>query len=110
MSRSTLCKTNLATRFAADAVSSSLHASDPGGTGAAEIAGGSPAYARKPPSWTTGSGSTSMSTTFDVGAGTTVGGGGFWDVSANWLDGGTVTPFTFTAQGKYVLNASFSPS
>jgi hypothetical protein len=60
----------------------SLHSGFPGQTGASEISGGAPAYARK--AITVGSASGEARTltagvTFDVGAGTTVRWLGFWD-------------------------------
>lgn len=51
----------------------SLHTADPGTTGANEVSGGSPAYARKTTAWTAGAtdGSiTGSQVTFDVPAGT----------------------------------------
>lgn len=51
----------------------SLHTADPGTTGASEVTGGSPAYARKLTTWTGGSSDGSVSgsaVVFDVPAGT----------------------------------------
>jgi len=53
----------------------SLHTGDPGETGANEVSGGSPAYARKAATWAAASGGSkalSSALTFDVPAGTTV--------------------------------------
>mgnify|MGYP003413025152 FL=1 len=67
----------------------SLHASYPGTGGAAELSGGSPAYARRTVSWSAASaGSISTSaalTAFNVAGGSTVGFAGFWTA----LTGGT---------------------
>lgn len=53
----------------------SLHTGDPSTTGANELTGGSPAYARKAITWNTASGGTRTNNgaiTFDVGAGNTI--------------------------------------
>lgn len=71
----------------ASATHASLHTAAAGTTGASEATGGSPAYARKPITWTDGAadGSTAGSTvSFDVPAGTYVE-IGFWTA----LTGGT---------------------
>lgn len=60
----------------------SLHTGDPSTTGANEVTGGSPAYARKAASWAaaaSGQRATNAGVTFDVPAGTTVYHVGFWD-------------------------------
>lgn len=60
----------------------SLHSGDPSTTGANELTGGSPAYARKAASWASASGGQRVSNTtvtFDVPAGTTVYHIGFFD-------------------------------
>jgi len=70
--------TNATKETAALAVSSlgasvSLHTGDPGTTGANEVTGGSPAYARKTTSWTGGTSDgvvTGTAVVFDVPAGT----------------------------------------
>lgn len=61
--------------LAAVAVFMSLHSGDPGTTGANELTGGSPAYARKAIAWaaaSAGQRASSSGQTFDVAAGTTV--------------------------------------
>lgn len=109
MSRTTLCKNNLATAYATAATKASLHSADPGSTGANEINGGSPAYAKKTLTWSSASGgSVSASATFDVAAGTTVAGGGLWDVSNNFLDGGTISSIAFSSQGTYGLTVTYT--
>jgi hypothetical protein len=89
----------------------SLHNGDPGTTGANEISGGTPAYARK--AITVGASSAgsartlSADVTFDVPAGT-ITHVGYWSA----ITGGTfqgsdpVTSETFAAQGQYKLLAS----
>src|SRR4051794_29401448 len=102
-------KSVLAASYSGDINRVSLHSADPGTTGASEISGGSPAYARKAPGTitTNGTGLTSFSVTFDVPAGTTVAGVGLWDAGATFLDGGTVTSTTFASQGTYTVTVSY---
>lgn len=76
----------------------SLHSADPGVTGASEISGGSPAYARQAPGWgapAAGSMSNGTGMTFNVPALTTV------DYSGTWT--------TLTA-GSYGIGAALSSS
>jgi hypothetical protein len=90
----------------------SLHTGDPGTTGANEVTGGSPAYARKAVTWAAASGGnviTSASVTFDVPAGTTIRDMGLWSA----LTGGTFyggdalsSPETYGAQGTYALTTA----
>jgi hypothetical protein len=67
----------------------SLHTADPAGTGANEVVGGTPAYARQPVTWTAGPNPGQMTATvaapFDVPAATDVAFAGLWDA----LTGGT---------------------
>lgn len=82
----------------------SLHNGDPSTTGANELTGGSPAYARKSVTWAaaaSGQRSSSNSQAFDVPAGTTVTHVGFWSlVSAGTFYGyfpvGAQTPMVAT--------------
>ena len=89
----------------------SLHSADPGTTGINEVSGGSPAYARKVPTWGAASaGSSSDSATpqvFDVPAGTTVAFVGYWDSTGpTFLGSDPVTSETFGAQGQYSLDSA----
>jgi hypothetical protein len=98
----------------------SLHSADPGTTGAAELSGGTPAYARKAvPSWTTaasGSRSLSSAVTFDVASGTTVSHFGAWNQLAaggtfyggDALRDGSNNPVTetFGGQGTYTMTTA----
>lgn len=78
--------------------------------GSTELTGGSPAYARKAPSFgATANGDTSTTVTFDVPAGSTVNNVGFYTA----LSGGSPaytealgTPETFGAQGTYALTVT----
>jgi hypothetical protein len=88
----------------------SIHSANPGGTGASEIAGGSPAYARVACVWPGASGdvTTLPSINFNMPAGSTAAYVGFWSA----LSGGTwrgyeqlSAPESFTAQGVYALTS-----
>lgn len=87
----------------------SLHTADPGTTGASEVTGGSPAYARKAITWAAaaaGSKTLTGTATFDVPGGTTITHGGTWSaVSAGTFRGGGALSVseTFGAQGTYTL-------
>lgn len=93
------------------AVYASLHTADPGATGANELSGGSPAYARQPVTLTpTGAGTANIATTatFDIPAGTTPSYAGLWSAAT----GGTFygsdaldNPEPYTGQGVYDLTA-----
>ncbi|GAA3957770.1 hypothetical protein GCM10023085_45350 [Actinomadura viridis] len=91
------------------ATHASLHTADPGTTGANEVTGGSPAYARKAITWnpsSAGSKTVTASVTFDVPAGTTVTHCGTWTGASGgtFRGGGTTTVESFGAQGTYTLN------
>lgn len=107
--------TTSALNTAADAVAGtcdqiSLHDADPGGTGANELSGGSPAYARKAPSWSaaaSGSASTASALVFDVPASATVAYVGYWDSTGpTFLGSDAVTNEAFAAQGQYSLDTA----
>lgn len=96
----------------------SLHSGDPGTTGANEITGGSPAYARKSVTWGTaaaGSRSLSAAVQFDVAAGTQVSHFGAWSAAtAGAFQGGdalrdasnNAVVETFGGQGTYTLTSA----
>lgn len=88
----------------------SLHTADPGTTGASEVSGGSPAYARKPVTWSASSGGSkalASTYTFDVPASTTVAYVGLFSA----LTAGTyyghfdVTDEVFASAGTYTLSS-----
>lgn len=93
----------------------SLHTGDPGATGSAnEVAGGSPAYARKAITWASATSATpsvkalnGTLPTWDVPAGTTVAFVGLWTLVAGGTYAGCfdVTDEAFVAQGTYTLTA-----
>ena len=104
-------KNALATKFGTDAAYASLHSADPGSTGASEILGGSPAYARKALAWgTAASGATTVTVTFDVPTGVTVAGAGLWSAATGgtFVGGGTVASQAFSGQGTYSLTVTYT--
>lgn len=92
----------------------SLHTDDPGTTGANEVTGGTPAYARKGSAFTSGTGGsiTGAKVTFDVPA-VTVKYAGLWSAAT----GGTFlmgqplpSNVTYSAQGQLDVTPSYSQS
>lgn len=86
----------------------SLHTADPGAGGSNEVAGGTPAYARKAVTWNTaaaGGVDNSNTSVFDVPAATTVTHVGFWSAATGGTFYGSqaVTNETFGAQGTYTV-------
>jgi hypothetical protein len=100
VSRTNTMKNVVATAYGGAIAAVSLHSADPGSTGANEIGGGSPAYARKTPPAITAptTGAITFQVTFDVGSGTTVAGVGFRVA---------VTAITYSAQGQCVVTVNF---
>ena len=86
----------------------SLHTADPGTTGATELTGGTPAYARKAITWTApaaGATSNSVALVFDVPA-ATIGWMSYWSaVTAGTCYGGHPLDLsqTFASQGTYTI-------
>lgn len=102
-------KENAASGYTGAATHASLHTADPGTTGSAEVAGGSPAYARQAITWaagaTDGVQTGTLAADFDVPAGTTVTHIGLWTAATGgtFLDKATLAA-TFENQG--TLNVS----
>jgi hypothetical protein len=106
-------KNSIATKYGTDVQALSLHSADPGTTGAAELGGGSPAYARKPPPWSAPtSGVITSQVVFDVPAGATVAWVGAWSAASggNFLDKAQVSSQSFSSQGQYQVNATATAS
>lgn len=100
---------SIATKYGTDAVYISLHTADPGNTGANEVTGGAPAYARKAITWSAPTnGVITGSVTFDVPSGTTVAYIGVWDLvtAGTFKDKAAVTSQAFSSQGQYQINAT----
>lgn len=84
----------------------SMHTADPGDTGASEVSGGSPAYARKAITLNAPAAGTmdGDAITFDIPGSTTVTYGGLWDAvtAGNYLGSKQLTaPETFAVQGTF---------
>jgi hypothetical protein len=108
---STAAKNTMVDAERTDCAYASLHDGDPGATGANEISGGSPAYARKSVTFNasaSGSSALDSDVTFDVPASTTVQYVGYWDAltNGNFQGSDAVTNETFNNQGQYKLLSS----
>lgn len=110
MPYSAAAKNAMLDAFGAQASYLSLHTGNPGSTGASEVSGGSPAYARKSVTWSAASGGSkalSNAPLFDVPASTTITHVGVWSA----VSGGTflgyidTTDETFAAQGTYQVTS-----
>lgn len=93
------------------AVLFSLHSADPGTTGASELAGGAPAYARQPGAWGAATGrqmTQSGEEVFDVPAGADVAYWGAWSADGTTYHVGGVLDAveSYTGQGQYKLNGA----
>ncbi len=89
----------------------SLHTADPGDTGANEVTGGTPAYARKAVTIGAASAGAIAATNqpvFDVPGGTTVTHVGFWSAvsGGTFLGYADVTDEVFASQGTYTLTSA----
>ncbi len=88
----------------------SLHTADPGTTGASEVTGGSPAYARKALTFTAAATGTAAAAevTFDVPTGTYTHFGTWTALTVGTFRGGNLlaTSQAFTAQGQLKVTVS----
>lgn len=107
-------KENLAVAYGTNAAYASLHSADPGTTGASEIAGGSPAYARKALTWAAGTvdGVVTASVTFDVPASVGITHAGIWTAASGgtFLDKVVAAYSSQTAQGTLTVNFTYTQS
>lgn len=92
--------------------SMSLHTADPGNTGANEVSGGSPAYARKTIAWNAASGAnktrTATTITFDVPSGATISHFGIWSGSTFQAWFALPASIAYSSQGTYVVPAGLT--
>jgi hypothetical protein len=108
---STYGKNQVAVAYGALAAYGAIYTTAPGATAGTEPSGGSPAYARKPLSWTLGAdGVVSASATFDVPAGTTIVGTGVHTAvtAGNYVDGKSETSVTFPVQDTVTVNYTYT--
>jgi hypothetical protein len=108
MGLSTAGKNVMLDGLGAVALKASLHTADPGTTGANEVAGGAPAYAKKAITWNAAAGGdldNNANPVFDVPAGTTVTHFGLWSNDGLTFYGGgaLAASETFAGQGTYTL-------
>ena len=97
-------RNTLATSYGTTATFGALYTTAPGAAQGTEVAGGTPAYARKSLAWGAAVGSAiTVTVVFDVPAGVTVVGSGMHTAltAGTYLDGGTVTSQAFATQGTY---------
>lgn len=97
--------------YKALAIAGSLHTADPGTTGANEVSGGSPAYARKALTWTSGStGTATSSAVFDVPTSTTPAWSGIWSATTagTFRDKADIVDQTFSSQGTLTVNFTYT--
>jgi hypothetical protein len=108
---STFGKNSMATHYGTIATHGAIYTTAPGASAGTEPSGGSPAYARKPLTWSSASGGViTASATFDVPAGTTVVGTGLHDAltAGNYIDGKTETSVAFPTQDTVTVNFTFT--
>ena len=102
-------KQALALAYAASATWGAAYTTVPGASAGTEVAGGSPAYARKALSWSGSNGVITASATFDIPASTTVLGVGVHSASTgNYQDGASVTSQAFASQGTYIVTFTYT--
>jgi hypothetical protein len=103
-------KNNLAAKYAADAQYAAVYTTVPtGGTPGTEPVGGS--YARVPLQWTDpDTGVVTATATFSIPAGTTIVGAGLHSALTGgaFIDGGSVTSRSFSAQGSYTITLTYT--
>jgi hypothetical protein len=102
----------VANAYTGAAVAGSVHTADPGTTGASEVSGGAPAYARIALTWTPGTtGTAQASATFNIPSGITAAWGGIWSQVAT---GGTfrdtvdIVDQAFASQGQLTINYTYT--
>lgn len=105
-------RNNAAGGYTAAATHAALYSTVPGATAGTELTGGSPAYARRPLTWSlNGSGvGTATPTAFDVASGATVAGAGVHTAitAGTYLDGTSVASQSFSSQGTYALTLTYT--
>jgi hypothetical protein len=104
-------KQSLANHYGTLATHGSAHTADPGTTGASEVTGGSPAYARQALTWTAGTtGTATSSGTFDIPAGVTVAWVGLWSAltAGTFRDKSDVVDQAFASQGTLTVNFTYT--
>ena len=104
-------KQSLATHYGTLFTHGSVHTADPGTTGASEVTGGTPAYARKPLTWTAGTtGTGTASATYDIPSGITAAWGGIWSAltAGTFRDTVDIVDQAFASQGQLTINYTYT--
>lgn len=104
-------KQSMANHYASLATHGSVHTADPGTTGASEVTGGSPAYARMPLTWAFGTtGTATSSATFNIPAAITAAWTGLWSALTGGIfrDKADIVDQAFASQGTLTVNYSFA--
>jgi hypothetical protein len=108
----TVTQESLAGSYAALATHASLHTADPGTTGANEVTGGSPAYARVAITWTAGASDgvyTTNTLTFNLPASTAVTHVGLWSaITGGSFRDKAVCAISSGSQRTVSVNATFT--
>jgi hypothetical protein len=108
---STFTKNALATEYGALATHGAVYTTAPGAAAGTEPSGGTPAYARKPLTWSAPTdGVITASAVFDVPEDTTIVGTGLHDAltGGNYIDGQIESSVTFDAQDTVTVNFSYT--
>ena len=107
----TATKNSLCANYASLGNYISIHTASPGGTGANEASGGSPAYARQATTWGSASASTitGSQVTINLAAGTYTY-AGIWTLATagTFVDQVSISSTTLGAQGQLLVTPSFS--
>lgn len=112
MSLSAAARNDLATSVVTGSTYMSLHTGDPADTGANEVIGGAPAYARRAITWSQASNGTvavAGMVSFDVPGGTTITHFGLWSAATGgaFRSGGVLSAAeTLSAQGAYIVTTA----
>lgn len=102
----------LATAYGNTGTFMAVYTTAPGAAAGTEPTGGTPAYARKPITWTVSGSTTTASATFDIPAGVTIVGFGLHSAvtAGSYYDGAGVTSQAFASQGQFTITATFTES
>ncbi len=101
----------VANSYTGAATHGSVHTADPGTTGASEVTGGTPAYARKALTWTAGTtGTATASATYDIPSGVTAAWGGIWSAltAGTFRDTVDIVDQAFASQGQLTINYTYT--
>ena len=104
-------RANLENAYGTAATHGAVYTTAPGGSAGTEPSGGSPAYARKPLSWS-GNAPRTATATFDIPASNTIVGAGVHTAisASTYLDGASVTSQAFASQGTYQVTFNYTQS